>query len=46
MDAKIDAFVPEAIFQYFWDEEAAWCSFDASSPEDVDFEEGSLIEDA
>jgi hypothetical protein len=30
----------------FWNEEAEWFSFDASSPDDVGLEEGSLVEDA
>jgi hypothetical protein len=46
MNANIDGFVPEAMFQHFWNEEGEWCSFDASSPEDMGLKEGSLIEDA
>jgi hypothetical protein len=45
MNAKIDAFVLEAMFQHFWNEEAEWFSFDASSPDDVGLEEGSLVEE-
>jgi hypothetical protein len=30
---------------FFWNEEAEWFSFDASSPDDVGPEEGSLVED-
>jgi hypothetical protein len=30
----------------FWNEEAEWISFDASSPEDVGLKGGSLVEDA
>jgi hypothetical protein len=32
--------------QHFRNGEAEWCSFDASSPDNVGLEEGSLVEDA
>jgi hypothetical protein len=46
IDLKIDAFAPETMFQHFHNEEAEWCSSDPSYPEDVDLEEGYLIEEA
>jgi hypothetical protein len=34
------------MFQHLRNEEAEWCSFDPSYPEDVGLEEGSMIEEA
>jgi hypothetical protein len=36
--SKIDAFAPETMFQHFRNEEAEWCSFNPSYPEDVGLE--------
>jgi hypothetical protein len=46
IDAKIDAFLPETMSQHFRNEEAKWCSFNPSYPQDVDLKKGSLIEEA
>jgi hypothetical protein len=40
IDSKIDAFAPETMSQHFRNEEAEWCSFDPSYPEDVGLEGG------